>query len=244
MSVSIRLDHRETSLNDYLSKQQLADGVRLVSSTPLSIGDVVLCDDKDDVLVIIERKTLTDLSASIKDGRYREQAHRLGCLDIPRHRVMYIIEGDWRTYQPGAFGLGMGALQSAMASLWFCDGMSLFRTNDVEETGEWILTLARKLTQQQDQPSQSPQYSTVCKMTKKAQVTLENIDTIMLAQIPDVSPSAAQAVVRIHPTIRKLIEVLQTNPVALDGVSTVSRSGKHRKISKKAIKNIYKFLKC
>jgi ERCC4-type nuclease len=244
MSLSIRLDHRETVVFEYMSKQKIPDGIRLVS-TPLAIGDVVICDDDDHVLVIIERKTLNDLSSSIKDGRYREQSYRLGCSELPRHRILYIIEGDFRTYKPGPFGLDVKSLKSAMVNLWYCDGISLYHTIDVEETSDWILTLAGRLYSKGSQSTvvEPIPYSTVCKLTKKSQVTLSNIDSIMLSQIPDVSPSAANAIVQIHPNIKTLIGVLQTNPTALNDVSVVTRGGKKRKISKKSIRNIYTYLK-
>ena len=42
-----------------------------------SLGDVIICDDDGSERMIIERKTLNDLAASIKDGRYEEQGYRL-----------------------------------------------------------------------------------------------------------------------------------------------------------------------
>jgi threonine dehydrogenase-like Zn-dependent dehydrogenase len=48
--------------------------------------------------MIIERKTLADLLASIKDGRYEEQSHRLKYASgFPSHNVLYIIEGMFST---------------------------------------------------------------------------------------------------------------------------------------------------
>ena len=47
-----------------------------IISAPLEIGDIIVRDD-DQVYMIIERKTIADLLASLKDGRYSEQCLRL-----------------------------------------------------------------------------------------------------------------------------------------------------------------------
>jgi ERCC4-type nuclease len=42
----------------------------------ITLGDIHFVNDEKEVL-IIERKSLSDLIASIKDGRYEEQSYRL-----------------------------------------------------------------------------------------------------------------------------------------------------------------------
>ena len=50
---------------------------------------------KNDFL-IIERKSLSDLIASIKDGRYNEQSYRLiHSSGLYRHHIVYLIEGGF-----------------------------------------------------------------------------------------------------------------------------------------------------
>ena len=59
----------------------------------LPLGDFIISDEKEDKL-IIERKTINDLLASIKDGRYDEQSYRLNGLNHHNHNIIYLIEGD------------------------------------------------------------------------------------------------------------------------------------------------------
>jgi len=59
-----------------------------VVSENLPIGDFIISDNKEDKL-IIERKSVTDLLASIKDGRYEEQSYRLNGLPIHNHNIIY-----------------------------------------------------------------------------------------------------------------------------------------------------------
>ena len=50
----------------------------IIEVTNLELGDYLIYDEiNDKTLVIIERKSLSDLEASIKDGRYNEQSFRL-----------------------------------------------------------------------------------------------------------------------------------------------------------------------
>ena len=66
--------------------------------TVLHLGDIQFQNEDSESIVIIERKTLEDLSASIKDGRYREQSQRLSMTSLVRHRIIYLIEGNEDAY--------------------------------------------------------------------------------------------------------------------------------------------------
>ena len=59
----------------------------------LPLGDIIICNEKTEN-ILVERKTLSDLAASIKDGRYEEQSYRLNGLPIHNHNIFYLIEGD------------------------------------------------------------------------------------------------------------------------------------------------------
>ena len=68
----IKIDTREQELltkcqNTIEGSPKFKD-IKLVSQT-LPLGDIIINDGINDC-IIIERKTLSDLAASIKDGRY------------------------------------------------------------------------------------------------------------------------------------------------------------------------------
>lgn len=112
----------------------------------LTLGDAVICQDATEKeLVIIERKTLRDLVASIKDGRYEEQSYRLthsSGSDFRLHNIMYLIEGGMHTiYNPLEKKIVLGAL----ASIHYFKGFSLMRTVSVQESAEWIVALTHKM---------------------------------------------------------------------------------------------------
>ena len=115
----------------------------------LVIGDATLrSGDDDDDIILFERKTLTDLAASIRDGRYKEQSFRMNqYCELANHNIIYIIEGDMAKYAdkaPGSNPISKKALYSAMFSMLYLKGFSVFRTSNVRETADLILYFADK----------------------------------------------------------------------------------------------------
>jgi ERCC4-type nuclease len=145
----IKVDTREPDLLQQLN--------HLTSSTPsfknlvikfetLPIGDIIICDDKEEKL-IIERKSVSDLMASIKDGRYEEQSYRLNGINHHNHNIIYLVEGDVsrvNRYKPNNTVERL-TLYSAMFSLNYYKGFSVFRSFSLEESALIICNMAYKL---------------------------------------------------------------------------------------------------
>lgn len=100
----------------------------------LPVGDIVIDN------FVLERKTISDLSSSILDGRFREQRDRLRQVRIadPQVKVGYIIEG-----QPSRTALNGGQI-NALTSLGmeFC----IFISSCVETTVAICAKIARGQT--------------------------------------------------------------------------------------------------
>jgi ERCC4-type nuclease len=180
-----------------------------IKSERLPLGDVILHDSgqgqqKD--IVIFERKTLNDLAASIRDGRYKEQSFRLietaAATGFHTHNIVYIIEGDLARYDERHTQITKTALHSAMVSLMYYKGFSVIRTQNVGETADFILHFADKVAKEgplpvSDVPTPIPSasYSEVStKKEKRDYITRDNIGEIMLAQVPGVSAKMAAAI--------------------------------------------------
>ena len=142
----IKIDCREIKLQQLCHAQltDTPDTIKLVSES-LPLGDIIICDDHGNEKVLIERKSLADLAASIRDGRYSEQGFRLNHCSLHNHQIYYVIEGDLRYYRPFKGLPDKKALLSAMVSMSYFKGFSLYRTINLEETAEWILHFAKKL---------------------------------------------------------------------------------------------------
>lgn len=114
----------------------------------MAIGDAILRTDAGADIILIERKTLADFAASIRDGRYKEQSFRLDrhC-ELANHNIIYVIEGDISKYVDRTKGgniITRKALYSAMFSMMYCKGFSVIRTQSIRETADLILNFADK----------------------------------------------------------------------------------------------------
>jgi len=146
---------------DYREKAILS---RLKAETKtLILGDVCIEKDGQDV-VIIERKTVADLAASICDGRYQEQSFRLLESTLPPHRIVYVIEGSLDSPQ----SITKKALLSSIMSLWFTKGFSVAQTASIDETVEFIEQLYEKTCKE---PADPKEYVTTLKIKKKDKLT-------------------------------------------------------------------------
>ena len=217
-----------TLVIDYREKALLS---RLPAETKnLILGDVCIQKDGQDV-VILERKTVADLSASIIDGRYQEQSFRLLESNLPPHRIVYLIEGSLDREQ----SIQKKGLISAMISLWFIKGFSVVQTASLEETVDFLQILVEKVSKE----SEAHDYVSTLKTKKKDKLTPENIDIILLSQIPGISTVTAKAILQVYPNVFLLTTALKENR---DCLSTFTYGDKKRKLSKSCIENLCTFL--
>jgi|688.fasta_scaffold719624_1 ERCC4-type nuclease len=243
----------------------------VIKSETLPIGDIIICDDKEEKL-IIERKSVTDLLASIKDGRYEEQSYRLNGINHHNHNIIYLIEGDVNrvNHFKGDNKLEKLTLYSAMFSLNYYKGFSIFRSFSLEESATLICNMAYKLgkqittkkafyqnvsiikesiiEEQNEEPKEVPKeetekdYISVVKKVKKDNITIDNIDEIMLCQIPGISSVTAIAIIEKYKNLSNLIKELEKDNDCLKNISSTNTKGQVRKINKTSIANIVKFL--
>lgn len=264
----IKIDYREMKLIQYLTGLIKEDDKIKMVSENLPIGDIILCDDLGQEKAIIERKSLADLAASIRDGRYKEQGFRLNQCNLHNHQIYYLIEGDLRHYKPFKGSPDKKSLLSAMTSMSYFKGFSLYRTMNLEESAEWLLQFAVKLEKEKSRPfylaeqsaceteqgadasaceteqGTSLNYADVVpnKRIKKDNITPENIGEIMLVQIPSVSSTAAIAIMQKFSTFSALMNALQTDSNCLNTITTTNKNGQSRKLTKPCIQAIFDYL--
>jgi ERCC4-type nuclease len=145
----IKIDTRESALLHQILNQTTSipvfKNIQIKSET-LPIGDIIINDGSEDK-VIIERKSVNDLLSSIKDGRYEEQSYRLNGLTHHNHNIVYLIEGHlnkinyFKTVNPTE----KLTLYSAMFSLNYYKGFSVFRSFNMEETSNIVCNMAYKI---------------------------------------------------------------------------------------------------
>jgi len=148
----IKIDTREAALFQQIQTQisfiPVFKSIEIRSET-LPIGDIIISDGKEDIL-IVERKSVADLLSSIKDGRYEEQSYRLNGLAHHNHNIIYLIEGDINKLNrfKSDSSVEKLTLYSAMFSLNYYKGFSVFRSFSMEETANVLCNMAYKLAKE------------------------------------------------------------------------------------------------
>jgi len=211
--MNLIIDNREHALIEscqkYLANHDDEKNIHLQIKT-LDLADVIIQRTEDEKEILyIERKTIPDLLASIKDGRYKEQSFRLSnASGMPTHHIMYIIEGFLSSVSVSEKKLVL----STLASLNVFKGFSIMKTANVHETAELIICMTAKISRELDKgcipvyfcspinnsvtPTEiSSSYLNVVKKVKKENLTPSNMAEIVLCQIPGISTKTAAAII-------------------------------------------------
>ena len=214
----------------------------IVSET-LPLGDVIVCDNDGTERCIIERKSFHDLASSILDGRYQEQSMRLHACELPKHSVVYLIEGTFDGYRPrGPRSPSTSTLWGAMVSLSLIKGFSLFRSMNLAESADYVYHVARKLSCSSGQNAMKEEYTSVVKRVKKDNITDENIHPIMLSSIPGISAKVGKALIDEYGSIKGLINEVETNPGRISGLTIPVANGKVRRIPSTVVDTLKRYL--
>ena len=154
----IVIDTREHALyekcQEILRKQTFIFKIVLVQKE-LKIGDILIQTPDENDILLIERKSFADLLASIKDGRYEEQSHRLlNTSELPPHSIIYLLEGMFsQVYNPR----DKQVIYSAMTTMNYFKGFSVYRVSSTQEAAEWLLFTVAKLEKELER-GKSPYY--------------------------------------------------------------------------------------
>lgn len=237
-------------------ERALVDGLSFLMRVPeeldvraLDVGDALLEVSESGAeapVVFVERKTLADLCASVKDGRYREQKARMKN-EVARHEdrsctAVYVLEG-FTSFGAGMddaarrCGLSGDALRTILLDLQFRQDIRVFCTASVEDTAELLYGMwkrrarlfPRKDIDAAETPSPSPSPSLMYAKRNK-NITPATCFRMQLAQIPGVSDRIATAITEKWPTwtalFREVAEVRQDRQQVVDlfaGVPTVGK---------------------
>jgi ERCC4-type nuclease len=146
------------------------------SKEVLILGDILLKTNDDKEVLLIERKSFSDLLASIKDGRYEEQSYRLlNSSGFIPHSIIYLLEGMFSKLRTP---IEKKIIHSSMTSLQFFKGFCVHRTATMFESAEWIISVANKL-EKEFSKGKVPYYLTPHYL-KYMKSPIEDIDTIAI----------------------------------------------------------------
>jgi crossover junction endonuclease MUS81 len=212
MQLSIIIDNRETKLYSSIIERDLdvyKDKIS-IEKAQLDIGDIHI--KFNDITYVYERKTVSDLVSSIKDGRYKEQKHRL--LSSGVATINYIIEGDSITSHKNFNNQKL--LTSIYLNSTYRDKINVFFTSNIDDTSTFILLLATKIIDKPENfistPDNNQDYIDICKIkTKKcSNIDKDTCYLLQLSQIPTISKEIAKKIKDAYPTMPILIQTLES----------------------------------
>jgi len=211
--IKIEIDCREKNiLKDFLARDLdiYKDKIEIISKN-LELGDIIINIESINKILYFERKTLSDLTSSITDGRYKEQKNRL-LSNIDSNNITYIIEGD-------TINKSLLRNNTSIPSVYFRtlyrDNIKIIFTNNIQETVTFILSFVCNIIKYPDKyinntnDTIATYLSNVQIKSKKiVNITPDNCYLLQLSQIPTISNIISKNIVEIYPNIRILIEKL------------------------------------
>lgn len=227
------------------------------TSKQLPIGDIILVNPENeaDTLAIIERKTVADLAASLKDGRWHEQKLRLKQeRNTTGAHIVYVIEGNMTFNEAGMlYGLPAKALVTMVMKTMFKDGLQVVFTRTVLDTCDFVCGLAKRVmdftpvasadennSSSQNAPdAQHEQHvstfekhqDALIRAKKRENVTGATIFAMQLCAIPGISPKKA-AGIREHLKVECMadlvreLQAFETEKATLKKLITIPGVGK------------------
>ena len=229
--MEIIIDNRENQLIKYLK-----DFEKLNFKTEnLDLGDIQYKYD-DNLIYIIERKTVNDLGASIKDGRYKEQKIRL--LSNNTNNIYYIIEGNINYCET----LSTKAILGSIVNMIFRDNIKIIYSKDIKQTVDIIIQIKHKYDTNKfnnnNQNNNKNDYISCIKINKKENLDKKTCNIIQLATIPGVSKNISTIILEKYNNLSNLInELTEHGELLLKDIEL----GK-KKLGKVLSKRIYDYL--
>ena len=251
----INVDYREKNLLKKLEalKQENKFNKITITTSNLPLGDVIILNDKGEEKLIIERKSISDLAASIKDGRYAEQSFRLNNYKMHNHNIIYLIEGDlrgWDNTKGRYTKIKAKTLYVTMHCLQYYKGFSVVKVNNMVETAEYIIRATDKMTRDKkisyydtsmNNVTNIKEYCQVVNKVKKKNIKPENIGEIILSQIPGISSKTSLTIMEKFGSLYNLLGQLKKDQKCLNNIMIKTSNG-NRKISSTSVRNISQYL--
>jgi ERCC4-type nuclease len=242
-------EHISVTLKNRLEK--LKNETSTINITTLPIGDYQF-NWNDSPLLIIERKTIADYAASIKDGRHREQKGRL-LASFHKSKILYLIEGDL-TQNNSSYkynNVSKDTIISAMFNTILRDQIQIFHTSNTDETIEIISGLFCKIQKQgisfieEQKENYNDNLVDTAKITKGGNMTPELSFRMMLNCIPSVSNKISSRILKYHPNMSNFIEHIKTienREEKIKYICNLKSEEKENRISTKTCENILVYL--
>lgn len=208
--IELVIDYREHKLNKHF------ENLKYVKVENLLLGDIII-KFNEKIILLIERKTICDLGASINDGRHREQKYRILKSGISKKNILYLIEGELQDLKHG--NIDKKKLQGAIINTMFRDGLKVYRVEDIDESIYFIERILDKIVKDKGKcindllnndkdilENEDSKYLETKKLAKKDQLTPKLFNRVILLQIPGISISIANVIAQHYESIGHIYE--------------------------------------
>jgi ERCC4-type nuclease len=244
--ICVKIDNREQKIKEVINTLENKIQGFVITYDNLPCGDIVFSYNGD-VIVVFERKTLGDLLASIKDGRYRIQKDNM-MAKFGTSRVMYIIEGELE-FDCDSGDVDHKSVVTSIINTQLRDNIKIIQTKHIHQTCHFILEICARLVKnptiylKMDAASTSTQEDFI----KKAKINGKgDLFFHQMAQIPGVSTKTAQAFVESFETMNnfylKMCHLDNSEKLKLLQNIFITEQNKKRRISSKVISNILQYM--
>lgn len=244
MDVLLRIDNREQKLKTLL-QDHLLDNQIICEN--LKCGDFIIEYDSN-IIIIFERKTIKDLLASIKDGRYKiQKENMLNCID--HHKIMYIIEGSikWNDNSD----VDKKSIISSIINTLIRDKIHIVQTDDWQDTCHFLLQTFSRISKDPSKymhlPNTNNQITTKEDFITKHKINNKNdMFFYQLTQVPGISSKTATAFVKEFDNMKdfytRLLNLNDEDKKNTLQSIFIEDKGKKRRINQKVIDNILTFM--
>jgi crossover junction endonuclease MUS81 len=219
-NISLEIDYREHDLIRLVEEDETFGKNVRHETKNMDVGDIILYVNEQPIYVV-ERKSISDLNSSVKDGRYREQKARLKKYnrDNPSVRsIIYLLEG----HNVGRYKMPVPLYYGVVFNSVIRDGIVIYHTNDISDTKTWLTYLIKKMvehwklinvysesnggTERGTELSDGRSYLDSISVKKRDNLTPELCYIQQLCQYQGISPTIASRICEKHKTMVELIQ--------------------------------------
>ena len=246
--ISFKIDNREQKLKEtLLTMFEPSFDVQVICENLYS-GDFIV-EYNNECIVAIERKTVKDLIASIKDGRYRTQKQKM-IEHFGVNKILYIIEGDYNIIDQ----IDRKSAITSIINTQLRDNIKVFNTKDLHSTCAFLYDAITRIAKQphvyiKSQNSDSNPVNVSSKddfISKHKVSSKEDLFFYQMTQVPGISAKTAQAFVVLFKTMKGFYEALNQvdNEQKLKLLKNImiEDNNKKRRISSTVADNLIKFM--
>jgi crossover junction endonuclease MUS81 len=252
-NINIIIDNRETKIISYLEEKKEIP----FKKEQLLLGDIQYyinnTENTNFIDYVIERKTIKDLLASVKDGRYKEQKGRI-LSQIEQNNIgnfFYIIEGSSHYLKPYEKTIYQGIL----ISIALRDDIHIIKTDSFYDTGDFLIRLFKRLLKENLKTNKMEteniknevhpiKYIETLKASKKANIDSITAQSMALGVVPGISYKMSDSVIKKYKSLGNLFDTyqgLETEDEKKHLLKNIEITGT-RKLGLNASKNIYNYL--